>query len=198
MTPVFIGKLSKMDFYYSRGDWDMCDVRLFKSGYLDFQLAKNIWIMPYNDEMFLNNAAYHIQQCVEKITKGALECIGVMVPNTHRLSKLFSMVHNNGANLIITDWIDDHAEMLSEWEAESRYNMDFLVVKRKLEKALIYVEEFLQINGIQESIRKELESEEMREKLLQCLPKNKRNCSVFELNCYYIMFAKKINKNVNS
>ncbi|MGN0292536.1 MAG: hypothetical protein ACI4D3_00870 [Lachnospiraceae bacterium] len=42
------------------------------------------------------------------------------------------MVMNHGANLIITDWIDDHSEMLSEWEAETRYNMDFLVEKRKL------------------------------------------------------------------
>lgn len=38
----------------------MCDVRLFKSGFLDYQLACNIWEMPYNDEMFLNHAAYHL------------------------------------------------------------------------------------------------------------------------------------------
>lgn len=114
----------------------MCDVRLFRSGFLDYQLAKNIWTVPYNDEMYLNNAAYHLQQCVEKITKGALECTGVTVPNTHRLSRLFSMVKNNGAELILPEWLEDHAEMLSEWEAESRYNMDFVVEKQKLEKKI--------------------------------------------------------------
>lgn len=171
----------------------MCDVRLFRSGFLDYQLARNIWQMPYNDEMFLNNAAYHLQQCVEKITKGALECTGVTVPNTHRLSKLFSMVQNNGATLMITEWMDDHAEMLSEWKAESRYNMDFLVEKRKLEKALEKTEEFLRINGIWEDLRTELRDEKTRQRLLQCIPMNKRDCSDFELNCYFIMFARKLN-----
>lgn len=170
----------------------MCDVRLFKSGYLDYQLSKNIWQMPYNDEMFLNNAAYHLQQCVEKITKGALECVGVTVPNTHRLSRLFSMIENNGANLVLTEWIDDHAEMLSEWEAESRYNMDFLVEKRKLEKALSEVDRFLKINGIQETLRQDLQDEAVKNKLLKCLPREKRNCSDFDLNCYYLMFMKKL------
>lgn len=173
----------------------MCDVRLFKSGFLDYRLACNIWNMPYNDEMFLNHAAYHLQQCVEKISKGALECVGVTVPNTHRLSKLFAMLENNGSTLILSEWLDDHAEMLSEWEAESRYNMDFVVEKRKLEKALIKVGEFLEINGIQEELRKELLSEETMKKLLACLPQDKRNSSAFELNCYYIMFQKKIEKN---
>ena len=171
----------------------MCDVRLFRSGFLDYQLARNIWEMPYNDEMFLNNAAYHLQQCVEKITKGALECTGVTVPNTHRLSKLFSMVQNNGANLVITEWMDDHAEMLSEWEAESRYNMDFLVEKRKLKKALEKTEEFLRINGIWEELRTELQDKKTRQRLLQCMPTDKRDCSDFELNCYFIMFARKLN-----
>lgn len=170
----------------------MCDIRLFRSGFLDYQLAKRIWAEPYNDEMYLNNAAYHLQQCVEKITKGALECVGVTVPNTHRLSRLFSMVNNNGANLILTEWLADHAEMLSEWEAESRYNMDFLVEKQKLERALKEIGEFLKLNGVSEDLRTELQNEEIRQKLLTFLPKSRRDCSNLELNCLYLMFAKKL------
>ena len=30
------------------------------------------------------------------------------------------MITDHGANLILTDWIDDHAEMLSAWETEAR------------------------------------------------------------------------------
>lgn len=170
----------------------MCDVRLFKSALMDYQVAKTICHTPYNDEMFLNSAAYHLQQCVEKTAKGALECVGVTVPNTHRISKLFQMVKNNGANLVLTDWIDDHAEMLSEWEAETRYNMDFLVEKRKLDIALEKIGEFLEENGIQETLREELKADEAKEKLLGFLPEGKRECSDFELNCYYIMFAKRL------
>ena len=149
---------------------------------------------PFHDEMFLNIAAYHLQQCTEKVIKGALECVGVTVPNTHRIAKLLQMVSNNGANLIVTDWIDDHAEMLSEWEAESRYNMDFVVERRKLDRAISEIGIFLNENGIDEKLRKELSELEMLMKLKSFLPEHLRECSDFELNCYYIMFAKRLTK----
>lgn len=172
----------------------MCDVRLFRSAWMDFQTAQMIWEQPCNDEMILNNAAYHLQQTVEKVIKGALECAGITVPNTHKITKLIQMVSNHGANLVITEWLDDHSEMLSEWEAETRYNMDFLVEKRKLERAVREIQIFLTANGIQKDLRPELADQEQREKLLQCLPEAKRECSDFELNCYYIMFKKKLTK----
>ena len=60
----------------------MCDIRLFRSARMDFETAKTLWKMTWEDEMILNNAAYHLQQAVEKVLKGALECVGVTVPNT--------------------------------------------------------------------------------------------------------------------
>ncbi|MXP76058.1 HEPN domain-containing protein [Lachnospiraceae bacterium WCA-9-b2] len=170
----------------------MCDVRLFRSAKLDYETAAMIWKHPYHDEMILNNAAYHLQQAVEKILKGALECVGVTVPNTHRISKLVKMVYDNGANLTLTDWIDEHSEMLSEWEAQTRYDMDFLVEKRKLDAAMEEIRIFFEVNGLQNELRKELEDGAVKEMLLNCLPEKKRECSDFELNCYYIMFKKKI------
>ncbi len=172
----------------------MCDIRLFKSAYMDYQAAVMLYKKPFHDEMFLNIAAYHLQQCTEKVIKGALECVGVTVPNTHRIAKLLQMVSNNGANLIVTDWIDDHAEMLSEWEAESRYNMDFVVERRKLDRAISEIGIFLNENGIDEKLRKELSELEMLMKLKSFLPEHLRECSDFELNCYYIMFAKRLTK----
>lgn len=170
----------------------MCDIRLFRSAMMDYATAALIWRGPYSDEMILNNAAYHLQQTVDKILIGALECVGVTVPNTHKISKLVKMISDNGANLIITDWIDDHSEMLDEWEAQTRYDMDFLVEKRKLDTAIREVHNFLSVNGIQNELRKELCDSSKKEKLLRCLPENKRECSAFELNCYYIMFQKKL------
>lgn len=172
----------------------MCDVRLFKSAYLDYQAAKTIYQTPYNDEMFFNNAAYHLQQCIEKILKGALECVGVTVPNTHRIAKLLQMIRNNGANLVVTDWIYEHAEMLSEWEAETRYNMDFIVEKRKLDQAIVETQNFLRCNGISQNLRPELCNPQTRDRLLSFLPKKIQNCDTFDLNCYYIMFQKRLNE----
>lgn len=170
----------------------MCDIRLFRSARMDYETAQMIWREQTADEMILNNAAYHLQQAVEKILKGALECVGVTVPYSHKISKLVSMITNNGANLVVTDWLDDHAEMLSEWETETRYNMDFLVEKRKLDKAMEEVRNFMEINGIKDELRSELLNPEKKARLLQCLPEKKWNCSAFELNCYYILFKKKL------
>lgn len=163
---------------------------------MDYETAAMIWESSYNDEMILNNAAYHLQQAVEKVLKGALECVGVTVPNTHKISRLVKMVSDNGANVMLTDWIDDHSEMLSEWEAQTRYDMDFLVEKRKLDTAMAEIREFLKINGIQYELRRELQEPGIREKLLMYLPENQKKCSDFDLNCYYIMFKKKLSATV--
>ncbi len=70
--------------------------------------------------------------------------------------------------------------------------MDFLVEKRKLDHAVAEVEIFFAVNGIQKELRKELHDKDRKEKLLNCLPQYARNCTDFELNCYYIMFQKKL------
>lgn len=99
---------------------------------------------------------------------------------------------NNGANLTVTDWVDDHSEMLSEWETETRYNMDFMVEKRKPDRAMDEIDKFFRENGIQKELRRELQDEDRKERLLNCLPESRRGCNDFELNCYYIMFQKKV------
>ncbi len=170
----------------------MCDIRLFRSAKMDYETAAMIWKSSFYDELILNNAAYHLQQAVEKVLKGALECVGVTVPNTHKISKLVKMISDHGANLIITDWVDDHSEMLGEWEAQARYDMDFLVEKRKLDQAMKEIGVFLDINGIRDNLREELQNPKTKSKLLECLPHEKRECNDFCLNCYYIMFRKKL------
>ena len=114
------------------------------------------------------------------------------MPNTHKITKLLSMITDNGGGLVITDWIDDHSEMLSEWEAETRYNMDFMVERRKLDRAMEEIGLFFRQNGIQKQLRPELQDGAVREKLLRCLPESRRECSDFELNCYYLMFRKRV------
>ena len=172
----------------------MCDVRLFHSAWIDLQTAEMTRDMAVDDELFLNTSAYHLQQAVEKLLKGALECNGVAVSNTDNISKLVQMVFHNGAHLVITPWIDDHSEMLSEWESESRYNLDFLVEKRKLEKALEEVACLFEVNGITPELRKELQDPAVKAMLLRRLPVSKRNAGEFELNAYYLMFSSDIGK----
>lgn len=50
----------------------MCDIRLFRSARMDYKTAEMIWDSAYHDELILNNAAYHLQQTVEKVLKLSL------------------------------------------------------------------------------------------------------------------------------
>ena len=43
---------------------------------MDFETAKTLWKMTWEDEMILNNAAYHLQQAVEKVFKGGVGMCG--------------------------------------------------------------------------------------------------------------------------
>ena len=57
------------------------------------------------------------------------------------------------------------SEMLGEWETETRYNIYFLVEKRKPDRAMEEIDIFLRENGIQKELRRELQDEERKEKL---------------------------------
>ena len=54
----------------------MCEIILFRKALRDYDLSVLIMETYFNDELGLNNAAYHLQQCVEKVLKGYLECVG--------------------------------------------------------------------------------------------------------------------------
>lgn len=98
----------------------MCDIRLFRSAYTDYELAQEIYKIPRNDEAFLNATAYHLQQSVEKLLKAFLECKGVTVPNTHDIYKLVRMSKNHGSNVILNEWLEDKADMVTRWETDTK------------------------------------------------------------------------------
>lgn len=54
----------------------MCDIRYFKSAYHCYDMAANLMKFYKNDEMYLNDVAYNLQQCIEKTLKAFLECKG--------------------------------------------------------------------------------------------------------------------------
>ncbi len=97
---------------------------------------------------------------------------------------------NNGACIIITEWIDDNTDKLTAWEAQTRYNMDFFVERDKAARALKMIKEFLDINYISRDEYTEVESQ--KDKLLSLLPKNIQ-IEQGDLNLYYSLFRKELN-----
>lgn len=126
----------------------MCDIRLFRSAYTDFELAREIFQIPRNDEAFLNGIAYHLQQSVEKLLKAFLECKGVTVSNPHDIYKLVRMSRQNGSNIVLTSWLEDRADTLTCWETDTRYNIDYSVEAQKVQEGIEEIRVLFEMNGI--------------------------------------------------
>ena len=173
----------------------MCDIRLFRRAYLDYKAAENLLKIPENDEAYMNTVAYHLQQAVEKTLKAFLECVGVTVPNTHDIDKLVRMSKNNGSRVVITEWVEEKTDMLTRWETDTRYDIDYCVEKNKVQTGLKEIKEFLDINGLKDELREELQDSHVKEKLQECFPKGYCPKDTFEWNCLYQIFRQKIVSN---
>ncbi len=98
-----------------------------------------------NDDVCLDICAYHLQQTIELVLKYILELNGIEYPKTHKIEQLIQIAADNDVDLFLTEYIDDHSEMLSSWEAESRYKSSFSVELRKLNKAIKEIGVYLDI-----------------------------------------------------
>ena len=95
------------------------------------------------DENIINLASYHLEQAVEKAIKFVIENNGHEFPKTHNIESLISYAKENDIDLYLNDYIIDHSEMFSAWEAKTRYVIDYLVDKEKVEKSIPHVSRYL-------------------------------------------------------
>lgn len=65
----------------------------------DLILADYIIVTYGDDEGMLNNAGYHLQQCMEKVLKHYIESAGYRFPKVHDISELCNIVEDNGVQL---------------------------------------------------------------------------------------------------
>lgn len=169
----------------------MCDIRYFKSAYHCYDVAANLIKFYENDEMYLNDVAYNLQQCVEKSLKAFLECKGVTVPQTHSIHKLVSMSRNDGSLAVITEWIEQNQYEIESWESDTRYNFDMCLEKERILEGMQAVKLFLDANFLSYTLNPEI-TDAVKEKLRKFLPKNLVVRDAFEWNCYYHIFKKRI------
>lgn len=75
--------------------------------------------------------------------KDQLTYAGVEYSKTHDIDQLIRIGREHHANILVTDYIDDHSDMFSLWEAKARYVLGYLIEYRKIEKAVDEVGKFL-------------------------------------------------------
>lgn len=94
---------------------------------------------PGNDEMITDQAAYHVQQGIEKAMKYQTEMMGIEYKKTHNLVGLIADLEKNG--FVVSDKLKEKSFIISDWEASSRYKDDFCAVKKDIEEAIVLYEE---------------------------------------------------------
>lgn len=94
-----------------------------------------------------NVAAYHLQQAVEKLLKYQIYQVGTNISNrrmyTHDIRKLLDYASEENFRLIVPDYINNHANSITEWEAGSRYDIGFSVRIDALKKCYETVNEWI-------------------------------------------------------
>ena len=169
----------------------MCDIRYFKSAYHNYEVAEKLMQYYQSDELYLNDVAYNLQQCIEKMLKAFLECRGVTVPQTHSIRKLTEMSKNNGSAIVITEWIRKNQYEIETWESETRYNFDVCLEADRIQEGLKEVRKFLEINEMSPFLSENI-TDEVKTELLKMMPKDIKIRDDFEWNCYYQVFRKRL------
>ena len=169
----------------------MCDIRFFKSARHCYDVAAKLIKYYEQDELYLNDVAYNLHQCVEKTLKAFLECKGVTIPQTHSIHKLIAMSKNNGSVAVITNWIEQNQYEIETWESDTRYNFDMSLEFERIQVGLQEVKTFLDKNHLSYILNPEL-TDKVKDKLRTRLPEDLIIRDDLEWNCYYSIFKKQL------
>ena len=115
---------------------------LLKRARTDIEIARTLMSPrgnPENDSLITAQAAYHIQQGIEKSLKYQIEMSGKPYRKIHNLTGLIIDAELTG--IVISDELKAMAYLITDWEASSRYNDDFEVSLTDMEKAIRLYEE---------------------------------------------------------
>lgn len=90
-----------------------------------------------------NICGYHIQQAVEKLIKYQIYQQVEEVDNrqmyTHNIGALLAYAKKRGLDLVVPEYILKNSEVITSWEAGSRYDLHFSVRVDTLRKMLSVV-----------------------------------------------------------
>ena len=111
----------------------------------NYEVANTLFqSLANDDEAYLNYVGYHLQQAVEIAIKYELSIHAVPYQKTDDITQLIQLANQNGVDLNLPEYIDDHSEMFTLWESRTRYIINYRLEKRKIERALEEVRKMLE------------------------------------------------------
>lgn len=102
----------------------------------NFIAAKTLVNILPNDEEQINIAAYHLQQSLELAIKHLFLINGEQIIKTHDIDQLIIDAKKKKIDLMLPDYIIEHAEIISNWESKTRYVMGYQLELNKVLKTI--------------------------------------------------------------
>ncbi len=96
-----------------------------------------------SDKTYLGKVGYHLQQAVELALKFQLEMNGIEYPKMHDITQLILICKASETDIYVSEYIDDHSEMFTEWEAKSRRVLNYRLEERKTDKVYLEVSDYI-------------------------------------------------------
>lgn len=68
---------------------------------------------------------------------------GIDFPKVHSINRLVSVFEQNGLFDLIPEYIDDNSDMITNWESQTRYILNYQIARRKIVKAFPEIEKLI-------------------------------------------------------
>lgn len=109
----------------------------------NIKVARIILDNTDNDQGQLGIAGFHLQQAMEFVLKYLLDRSGIKYPKTHDLNRLIRMGCEANVDLYLPKYLEDHAEILTEWERDSHNAAEDSIEHCEVERTLQEVDDYL-------------------------------------------------------
>ena len=116
-------------------------VTLYDRAKVDLQTVRLILAQNGSDELFIDVAAYHVQQGIEKLVKFALSINGIKYKQTHDMAALHEQLED--AEIKIFPWLSENTDTLNSYATKTRYGSDIIATAKKITQLLKHAEDTL-------------------------------------------------------
>lgn len=106
--------------------------------------AENDYYKLSNDDAYVDDCCYNLQQTIEYCLKYIVEMNGENYVENHDVRAQLNKLSNLNVKLPFLDDIRKMASTINSWEAESRYNDNFTALKEDIDDAKKLANEMVQ------------------------------------------------------
>ena len=105
--------------------------------------VENNYIRIGEDDAFLDETCFNLQQCIELCLKYMVEMSGEEYVETHDIRAQINKLKSKNATIPCEQELRKMATTLNSWEAESRYNDNFTALIDDIEDARKIADELI-------------------------------------------------------